>query len=245
MDIAGLSDIGCHRENNEDNYSYWEPDDDDSFQRKGRLLTVADGMGGHEGGQEASRLAIDTIEREYANQPGDNARAILLEAFLTAHRCIKDYADNHPQLHGMGTTCTAIALLGHDLYYAHVGDSRLYLGRDSKIYRLTRDQSYVGRLVDQGIISPEEAGTHPQRNILIGALGAGAETSPESPEQPIVLEKGDYLVLCTDGLWSLINEDEIKKIASAGTADQACELLVRMAKDRGAPDNVTVQIVRV
>jgi PPM family protein phosphatase len=245
IELAALSDIGCQRENNEDSYSYWEPAGDKEFQRQGRLITIADGMGGYAGGQEASHLAVATIEQVYGSNGDGNPSKALATAFQVAHHRIKEYAESHPTLRGMGTTCTAVVLIGHDLYYAHVGDSRLYLSQHSKMYRITRDQTYVGRLVEQGIINPEEAGSHPQRNILTGALGAGQEVEPESPEQPITLEQGDVLVLCTDGLWSLVSEDEIKNALVTGTLQNACQTLIKLAKDRGGPDNITVQMLRV
>jgi protein phosphatase len=245
IELAGLSDVGCQRDNNEDRHSYWEPSSDDEFRRKGRLATVADGMGGYEGGQEASRIAVQTIESVYARKADGAPRAMLLAGFQAAHEGIKEHAAKHPALLGMGTTCTAIVVLGHQLYYAHVGDSRLYLARDSKIYRLTRDQSYVGRLVEQGIISPEEAVSHPQRHILTAALGSGSELAPESPEQPVPLEEDDVLVLCTDGLWSLVSEQEIRSVVASEGPEQACRDLIQMAKSRGGPDNITVQVVAI
>ena len=243
--LAGLSDVGCQRENNEDRFAYWESDDDSQFQRKGRLFSVADGMGGHEGGAEASRIAVDTVQEIYAGAESEDVRGILFTAFQTAHQRILQYADKHPGLLGMGTTCTAVVLRDHDLYYAHVGDSRLYLAREDSIYRLTRDQSYVGKLVEQGIISTEEAGSHPQRHILTSALGAGAEVVPECPEEPLSLEAGDTLVLCTDGLWSLLAEADIQKVVTSKKPDAACRELVKMARDGGGPDNITVQIATV
>jgi protein phosphatase len=135
-------------------------------------------------------------------------------------------------------------VIGHDLYYSHVGDSRLYLSRDGKTMALTRDQSYVGRLVEQGLIRPEDAVTHPQRNILTGALGAGSDVVPEVLEQPITLEKGDVLLLCTDGLWSLITEQELQSALSTDL-NQSCRKLITLAKERGGPDNITVQIARL
>ncbi len=242
--MAGLSDLGCQRENNEDRFAYWESSSDEEFNRKGRLAVIADGMGGYEGGQEASRTAVETIEQVYSASQQDPSPT-LLEAFHTAHHRIQEMAARNPGLHGMGTTCTAIVVLGYDLYYAHVGDSRLYLARESKIYRLTRDHSYVGRLVEEGIVSEEEAGSHPQRHILTAALGAGAEITPESPEQSIQLESGDRLVLCTDGLWGLVSEEEIRDAVSSLTPEQACKKLVEMAKDRGGPDNITLEVLRV
>jgi serine/threonine protein phosphatase PrpC len=244
IELAGLSDIGCLRADNEDRYAYWEASDQAQFDSRGRLAIIADGMGGCEGGQEASRIAVETVERVYRSAPDGDPRSWLLEGFRAAHERILEQASRHPELQGMGTTCTAIVLRGGSLYYAHVGDSRLYLVRDSKIDCLTRDQSYVGRLVEQGVISAEEALSHPHRNILIMALGVGPEILPESPEQPIALEKGDALLLCTDGLWSMVNDHEMQLALAGGTLEQACQDLVQMAKQRGAPDNITIQTVR-
>jgi PPM family protein phosphatase len=244
IDVAGLSDVGCQRENNEDRYSYWEPSSEEEFLRKGRLALIADGMGGYEGGQEASRAAVETIEQVYAASSGSPSPA-LLDAFHAAHSRIQELASHTPSLRGMGTTCTAVVVLGYDLFYAHVGDSRLYLARDSKIYRLTRDHSYVGRLVEEGIVSAEEAESHPQRHILTAALGAGSEITPEATEQPIQLESGDELVLCTDGLWGQVNDKEIEDAVSNLPPENACRKLVQLAKDRGGPDNITVEILRV
>jgi PPM family protein phosphatase len=245
VEVAGLSDVGCQRANNEDRYSYWEPASDELFAQRGRLATLADGMGGYEGGQEASRIAVETIEQVYAGTSDGGPRSLLLAGFHAAHERIQQYSSSHPQLLGMGTTCTALVVLAYELYYAHVGDSRLYLARDSKIYRLTRDHSYVGRLVDQGIISTEEAASHPQRHILTAALGAGSEITPESPEQPLALQGGDALVLCCDGLWSLVSEAEIHAALGGKDLAEACRKLVALAKQRGGPDNITLQILRI
>jgi len=245
VELASLSDIGCQRENNEDQYAYWEPPADEEFARKGRLAIVADGMGGHEGGQEASRIAVEAIQQIFAETPDGDAGSLLLTGFQTAHERILQYAAGHPDLHGMGTTATAIALRGNQLYYAHVGDSRLYLVRGANISRLTHDHSYVGRLAENGVISAAEAETHPQRHILTAALGAGAELLPETPPRPITLQKGDVLVLCTDGLWSLLGENEILNVVAASGPPEACRALIKMTKDRGGPDNITVQVLRL
>ena len=245
IELASTSDIGCQRQNNEDRYAYWEPEADEEFARKGRLAIVADGMGGHEGGQEASRIAVEAIQDIFSETSGDDPQAMLVTGFRIAHERILAYAIGHPEFHGMGTTATAIALVGDQLHYAHVGDSRLCLVRGSKLSRLTRDHSYVGRLVENGVISSEEAETHPQRHILTAALGAGAESFPDVPQQPIALQKDDVLVLCTDGLWSLLSEGEIQAAVSGRELSEACQTLVKMAKDRGAPDNITVQLLRI
>ena len=245
IELAGLSDVGCQRENNEDRYSYWESADDQQFALKGRLAIVADGMGGYEGGQEASRIAVETIESVYRDGVMGGPRSWLLEGFQAAHNRIQEYAINNPDLHGMGTTCTAIALLGNLLYYAHVGDSRLYLVRDSSISRVTQDHSYVGRLVATGVIRADEAESHPQRHILTAALGAGDTVTPDSPEQPVSLQSGDVLVLCTDGMWGLMHDHEIQKIVIGKSCEEICRALVDTAKKRGGPDNITVQVLRL
>ena len=245
VEVAGLSDVGCQRANNEDSYLYWEPAGDEEFQRKGRLAVIADGMGGHEGGQEASRLAVETVREVYDQALGDDSQAALVESFAAAHARIQDYAEQHPAFQGMGTTCTAVVLRGRQLFFAHVGDSRLYLIRDGRILRLTRDHSYVGRLVESGIVRAEDAEKHPQRHILTAALGAGREVAVDSAEQSVALIEGDDLLLCTDGLWGVVPEEELETVVSANTPAESCAILVKLARQRGGPDNITLQVLRV
>jgi len=245
VEVANQTDVGCRRENNEDALSYWEPASDIDFMRIGRVAVIADGMGGYEGGQEASRLAVETVLHVYGHEPSSDPGAALVKGLLEAHHRIRQYAETHPELQGMGTTCTAMALLGHHLFVAHVGDSRLYLLRRGTIQRLTHDHSYVGRLVESGILRSEEAESHPQRHILTAALGAGTELSPEALAEPLVVQSGDSLVLCTDGLWSQISEKELLGVVSSHGPAAACMELVRIARDRGGPDNITLQILRV
>ncbi len=245
VEVASLSDVGCQRENNEDALSYWEPQGDDEFDKKGRLALVADGMGGYEGGQEASRLAIETIRDVYDRDPSSDPRDALLNGFRQAHERIRQFADAHPEFHGMGTTCTALALNHFQVHIVHVGDSRLYLVRNDSISRLTRDHSYVGRLVETGVLNSDEAERHPQRHILTAALGAGLEIVADAPASPISLQTGDALVLCTDGLWGQVPEPEILNAVSQHDSAGACAELVKIARQRGGPDNITVQILRL
>lgn len=245
IETAVLSDVGLQRTDNEDSYLYWEPESDAEFRHKGRLAIVADGMGGYEGGQEASRLAVETVRHVYDRDFTGDPQPALLNAFLAAHATIQRYAFEHPQFHGMGTTCTAVAILDHELSFAHVGDSRLYLVRGDSIARLTRDHSYVGRLVESGIVRSEDAESHPQRHILTAALGCGNELTPQVPEQPLTLEENDTLILCTDGLWGLVGDDDLARAVRSNSLAEACTRMVRMALERGGPDNVTVQLLRV
>ena len=244
LEVASLTDIGRLRGNNEDSSLYWEPDSDKEFARKGRLAVIADGMGGYEGGQEASRLAVETVRFVY-DRDFDDAQNALVTGLRSAHDTIQRYAEQHPQFSGMGTTCTALAIVERSLYFAHIGDSRLYLLRAGATSRLTRDHSYVSRLVENGIVRSEDAESHPQRHILTAALGSGREVIPDKPEHPIALDEGDVLVLCTDGLWSVVGEVELARLALSQPPAEACASMVNAALDRGVPDNVTVVVRRV
>ncbi len=257
IEVSSQSDIGCVRTNNEDSFGYWEPEDDRQFLRKGRLAVVADGMGGYEGGQEASRLAVETLVAVYRDFGGDGPQAALVEALQAAHERIRQYSVAHPELQGMGTTCTAAAIVSRAvrgagrgaeydaLYYVHVGDTRLYLIRDGQITKVTRDHSYVGRLVEVGMISPEQAENHPQRSILTAALGANPDLIMDSPEQPQPLLSGDVLLICSDGLWGQVRDAEILATVQNKSAEQAGRELIELARERGGPDNITVQILRL
>jgi serine/threonine protein phosphatase PrpC len=245
IETASLTDVGLQRENNEDSLLYWEPETDQEFRRKGRLAIVADGMGGYEGGQEASRIAVESVRHLYDRDFAGDPQTALLHAFLAAHATIQRYAFEHPEFYGMGTTCTALAIVDRKLYFAHVGDSRLYLVRGESISRLTRDHSYVGRLVENGIVRSEDAESHPQRHILTAALGSGNEILPQVSEQPVTLEQDDVLILCSDGLWGVVGDQDLARAARTRPLADACMKLVRMALERGGPDNVTVQLLRV
>jgi serine/threonine protein phosphatase PrpC len=249
IEVSSQSDIGCVRKNNEDSFGYWEPEDDQLFLRKGRLAVVADGMGGYEGGQEASRLAVETLMAVYRDFGDADPQQALVEALQAAHDQIRQYSFAHPGLRGMGTTCTAAAIVRgpqyDELYYVHVGDTRLYLIRDGQITRVTRDHSYVGRLVESGMISPEEAETHPQRNILTAALGTNPDLIMDSSVQPEPLRPEDVLLICSDGLWGQVRDPEILDAVDNNTVEQAGRELIELARERGGPDNITVEILRL
>jgi serine/threonine protein phosphatase PrpC len=244
IELANLTDTGCHRAENQDYYCYSEPDDDLDFERKGRLVVVADGMGGHEGGKLASTLAVEAVRDGYLNHPDGDPRQALQTAFQDGHAAIQEYIRHHPELHGLGTTCTAATILDSRLYYGHVGDSRLYLIRGDHISLLTRDHSQVARLVQDGLITPEEAAVHPQRNVLTAAMGVEPAAADFS-DTPLTLESGDVLLISTDGLHGLVSDQELLATASTLLPAEACKELVRMAKERGGFDNITVQILKI
>jgi protein phosphatase len=246
VEIAGLSDVGCQRDNNEDSYAYWEAEDDSNFQRLGRLAIVADGMGGTEGGQHASRIAVETLLESYqVADSADDAQQRLINAFADANVRVHQKALEHPSLRGMGTTLTAFALVAEQLYFAHVGDSRLYLLRAGQLRLLTHDHSLVARLVENGIVRPEDAEHHPQKHVLTAAVGVTDAVQPDVPLGPLLLERGDILLLCTDGLWGQMSDAEIARLLSSKPPVAACRALVELAKERGGPDNITLQVAKV
>jgi len=245
IELGSISDVGCVRQNNEDSYCYAEPESEEEFQKKGRLAMVADGMGGHEGGQFASKIAVDTLRDTYLSSGIEDTEQALADAITAAHQAIRSYAREHPELAGMGTTCTAAVLRGGLLYYGHVGDSRLYLLRDAQINRVTRDQTVTERLVEMGLLKPEDAKTHPDYHVLTTAMGVNESMEAEFPYAPIPLLAGDVLLLCTDGLHDLLSDEEIGAMARQGSAEAACRQLVETAKARGGHDNITIEIVKI
>ena len=243
IELGNLTDVGCHRSHNEDYYCYAEPAGEEEFARKGRLIVIADGMGGHKGGQFASAIAVESVRAAYLASEAESPQAALVEALQTAHQAIQDFAREHPELEGMGTTCIAVVVRGCELYYAHIGDSRLYLVRDGVISQLTQDQTVVNQLIQHGLLKPEEASLHPDRGVLTAALGIGPGVGAEVPEAPLALEPGEVILLCTDGLHDLVNDQELAA-AAANPPSAACRELIELAKSRGGFDNITVQILR-
>jgi protein phosphatase len=245
IELANLSDIGLHRAENQDYYCYAEPDDDEAFLRKGRLVVVADGMGGQAGGQIASTIAVDHVRDVYLNHPSGDPMDALEAGFAAGHEAIHEHAREHPELAGMGTTCTAVVLLDGELNWGHVGDSRLYLIRDGVIAQLTEDHSQVARLVREGAISQADAARHPGRNVLTAALGMESGVPGDFSVRPMALKSGDRLLICTDGLHGLVSDEEMRRAASDRAPRDACLELVNLAKERGGFDNITLQIVLV
>lgn len=245
MEVASLTDVGCQREDNEDSYAYWESPDAAVFARLGRLAVVADGMGGCEGGQFASRIAVDTVQESYSSAREGDPQELLLEAVHLANVRVQENAQANPALHGMGTTLTAAAVVGGNLYFAHVGDSRLYLLREGSLRAVTHDHTLVARLVESGVIRPEDAESHPQKHVLTAAVGVGEEISADFAPEPIALEKSDVLLLCTDGLWGQMSEAEMADILSSRKLEAAARALVQLAKEHGGPDNITLLVMQM
>jgi protein phosphatase len=246
IEIANLTDPGCVRTENEDYYCFAEPESDERFRHTGRLMVVADGMGGHVGGQIASGVAVETLRDVFLNGDAADLGQLLVNAFSRAQQAILDKVSQRPDLRGMGTTCTAAIVHRGQLTYGHIGDTRLYLIRNGRPTQITDDHSLVNRLIKSGALTPEQAAVHEDRNVLTAALGMPSEAiSADFSEAPIPLQPGDGLVLASDGLHGLVNPDEIREAVEKESPYHACRTLVDLARLRGGPDNITVQIMRI
>ena len=224
--VGARTDVGRVRAGNEDSFMVHEP-----------LFAVADGMGGHQGGEVASNLALETLSP--VADGGD-----LADTVRRANEVVFQKAAEDPNLAGMGTTLTAILADGNVFRVAHIGDSRLYLLRDGELRRLTTDHTVVERLVAEGRLTPEEADMHPQRSILTKALGVDEQIEPD--DDRLETRPGDRLLLCSDGLTGMAGEDEIKQILVANDDPQsAADQLVDAANQAGGQDNITAVVVDV
>jgi PPM family protein phosphatase len=241
---AMRSDVGAVRSVNEDRLAYVTPRDDDPASARGSIMVVADGMGGHAAGEVASELAVETICRVYYELSGPMPDA-LVSALLAANRAIKMWAESHPECKGMGSTCTALAVLNGETWLAHVGDSRAYLLRDGHLTQLSQDQTLVAQMVRDGELTPEEAEHSPVRNVILQALGSKEDVVPAVWSDPLPLAAGDVLVLCTDGLSGVVDASIIADHAGRLPPDQACDALINAALAAGAPDNVSVGVFRM
>jgi serine/threonine protein phosphatase PrpC len=242
--VSLLSDAGCVRQGNEDSGRYMKPSDPQVLESKGILVVVADGMGGHSAGEVASKMAVETITRIYYRLDED-AQVSLQESFREANRLIHRAALENASLKGMGTTATALVLRGGSAICAHVGDSRLYLVRGDGIYLMTDDHSSVMEMVRQGLLTLEQARHHSDRNVILRALGTRPEVDPSMWSEPLPIRAGDRFLLCSDGLYELVEDEELRTLMNSGDTLAACENLIGLAKARGGYDNITAGIVRV
>lgn len=244
---AGVAtDTGCVRTVNEDALRVVRPTDADVMTQRGVLAVVCDGMGGHEAGEVASALALETIinrlDQDNRELPQDLVRAV-----QAANRAIFDTARENPRLQGMGTTCCVLQMRGGMAYCAHVGDSRCYLIRGNELFVMTEDHSAVMDLVRRGIITLEDARTHPDKNVISRALGSHRDVEVSAWTHPFIVQPGDTFLLCSDGLYDLVDDELIRVTVGTGDvhAQVACDRLIALARERGGHDNISVAILRM
>ena len=238
-----ISDKGKIRNNNED--SFLELDLKNSG-NDALLLVVADGMGGHNAGEVASKTVISSIENHFKSEKPNSENTInsLKESIEIANKEVLKASSEDEDLKGMGSTCTALFLNNNQTFIAHVGDSRAFLIREKTIKQLTKDHTVAEQMLENGMITEEELKTSPQRNMLIKAIGVSSDIEVETYD-PFNINSGDCFLLCSDGLTEYIDEDEICSITNMYGPEEACNLLVKIANKRGGSDNITVQIVKI
>lgn len=235
------SDVGKAREINEDYFYISYPDD------KLQLFILADGMGGYNGGEIASQMAV-TAAKNYimtnfdeANTNKDVLVELVKSSIKYANMVVYEKAQENSELTNMGTTIDVCLIYQSKAFIAHIGDSRVYRLRNEFFRKLTKDHSYVQRLIDDGELTKDEAMVHPKKNMLMKALGCEEFIEPDGMVRGFL--KGDVILMCSDGLTNMVQEDEIKQIIKENPTD-ATKLLVQRANDLGGADNITAIIIR-
>ena len=232
MISLGISKTGLVRQRNEDR-----------FYAQGPLLIVADGMGGYTGGEYASTMVVDTIV-EVVNEATEISTEVLKNAILKANRIVYEKSQSYKELEGMGTTAVVAYVQEDTLYWAHVGDSRLYLYGQEGLHRMTKDHSMVQQLVEAGTITEDEVIHHPKRNMLTRAIGV--YETVEVDTGVVEVHQNDRILLCSDGLSGYIEESKIEQVLSEeNNESRALEDLVHLVYDAGARDNVTIVLGRI
>ena len=260
VSVFGKTDLGRTRDHNEDTFlvadlstghANLKPEvRDHVIGPRGSLFMVADGMGGAAAGELASQMAVDLIHRHlsavWATDPDVTEERFayrMREAVERANLHIHNYAKEHVEVRGMGTTATVAGVFGTGLWLAQIGDSRGYLARDGEVIQLTKDQSLMQRLVDAGELTEEEAEQSERRNIILQALGPDPRVKVDLTHQ--TLRRGDTLVICSDGLSALVRREEIGELLRRiPDLASACSALIDLANGRGGPDNITVVLAR-
>ncbi len=242
---AALSDVGRRRSGNEDSYAVWTAAAAGGTHPADRLLVVCDGMGGTAAGEVASRMAVDAILKSFTESRSDDPAEALSEAVHRANDEIWAHVETRPDLKGMGTTCTAVAIKGDEVTVAHVGDSRAYLVRGREITQLTQDHSLVAQLVARHELTAEQAKHDSRRNVVTRSVGVGAEVEVDVVTLGEPLRPGDTLLVCSDGLHGPVEDDLLARAAANGSLERAAEEMIRLANDRGGPDNITAVLARL
>ena len=241
MEAFGASDIGKNRQLNEDSYYMSKPED------SVHVFVVADGMGGYNGGEIASSLAVNSARNyilsnfEKAKEDKESLLNLVKSSAQYANMVVYDKAKQNEDLKSMGTTLEICLIHENKAFISHIGDSRIYRIRKEFMRKITKDHSYVQQLVDEGKITKEESKHHPKKNMLVKALGCTEYIEPDNMIKGFI--KGDILLMCTDGLTNMVSEEEIFKILKQ-EYDNPAEKLIRRANELGGLDNITAIIIK-
>jgi len=242
LTVHHRSDAGRVRDHNEDYLGYRQPEEPELRTEAGWLYAVADGVGGARAGEVASKLAVTTLLTAYYSSYQETPADRLRDAFAEANRAVHERASEQEGPHRMSTTLVAAAIRGRELTVANVGDSRAYLIREGQIRQITRDHSVVARLVAEGVITPEQAESHPRRHVISRSVGARPEVETDVFDEAFL--PGDRLLLCSDGLTEHVKDDEIAAAMQGKDPETGVQRLMDLANERGGTDNITALVVR-
>jgi serine/threonine protein phosphatase PrpC len=243
LEVWQLTDPGLERGYNEDRCGSFEPEDPELLDQRGRLYVVADGMGGHQAGDVAAQYAVEQVLHLYYHDPWVSVNKNLVQAIQSASAYLYREARANPARRGMGTTMVAAVIQRDELTVANVGDSRAYLVGGGQMRQISRDHSWVAERLAEGLLTPEQARTHPNRNIITRSVGNDAHVEVDLFHERIV--EGQVVLLCTDGLSGVVEDEEMAAVLSWADPRSAAEELVRIANERGGPDNITVTVIKV
>ncbi len=240
--FAGKSDIGLVRTENQDSFGKFPEDNADLYSPKGQMFIVADGMGGHRGGKQASSIALKVV-RDYFFGSDLDESAALKASIEKANLEIFNKSGDKSDFGRMGTTCTVLVLKADRAVIGHVGDSRIYKIENNTIEQLTNDHTKVQEMLREGLLTPEEARNYPSKSVLARALGVDEKVRVDIIDD-LEVKKGQCYILCSDGL-AKVSKGEILQIVSRNSASDACDILIGLANERGGKDNITVVIVKI
>jgi len=243
ISLACKTDLGRVRENNEDKFEFYIPEDDHRLATRGAVFVICDGMGGHAAGQIASELTCKTFIDVYMNHAAPEIERAAKAAVEAANRYILDMSKQIPSRSGMGTTLSALVICQDRGTITHVGDSRIYRLRKGTLEQITEDHTLINEQIKTGLLSPEQAMWHPYSHVLSRAVGVEERIEPQI--ETFELEEKDIYLLCTDGLTNHVSDEEIRNTLSNHSLSEAAWKLVNTALNEGGRDNCTVLIVRV
>jgi PPM family protein phosphatase len=241
--VACKTDLGRVRENNEDKFEYFLPEDDATLATRGQIFLVCDGMGGHAAGQIASEISAKTFIDVYLHHPATEPDAAMRAAVVAANRFVCDIGRAVPSRKGMGTTLSGLILIQDQAYCVQVGDSRIYRLRAGELAQLTHDHTWVEEALRRGMITADEGENHPYRHVLTRAIGTEGEVLPDVDREAV--SEGDVYLLCSDGLINHVDDVAIAETLAGSTPSEAAWRLVGQALQGGGSDNCTVMVVRV
>lgn len=237
------TDIGRKREKNQDFVAHWQPGTPEEEKKHGWLYIVADGVGGADSGEFASQFATERTISHYLNQESETEWGErLVNAMRTANSELRKYVAENRENSRMATTMVAAVFQESRVFLANVGDSRGYLWQNGRFSQITKDQSLVAKLVEEGAISEEEAKGHPHENIILSSLGS--EARPQIDLFQLTLQANDILLLCSDGLTKYVDKDEIAQVITTYAPDRATQHLIQLANERGGSDNISVAVIQ-